>query len=823
MSRGDILRDLGLKKKDRGSLEGTLDQLSSEGKILQLRGGTFGLVDNLKLLRGVLQIQRSGVGFVLPEDKKRADIFISPAHFGEAWNGDRVMVALLPNRGGRREEGRIVRVLERRSTRFTVRASASVGQGVFLCLPTDPRQHIRVMAQAGELADEVRLGDILQVEISEKIEKDIWNAQVLKVIGPENEAAVQESLVKINHSVPTDFPDPVTREAEALPELPDPSDFSTPSMRRDMRDQDFVTIDGAKARDFDDAILVRREGRGWRLWVAIADVSHYVRPGSALDTEARTRGNSYYFPQSVEPMFPEALSNGLCSLNPDVPRLAMVAEVFFDAQGIPGKSAFYPAVIESKARLTYAQVNRALFVDDPEVREPEREKIAHVLPMLEESERLARKLFDRRRSRGSLDFDLPEPEILFNLYGETVDIRPRVRNFAHQLIEEFMIAANEAVARFLTEKEMPCMYRIHPSPDEDKLRSLVRLLGTTNLADRLPARLAAWPAGKDLDPSPQDVQGLLNLAEGTDLEFMVGRLVLRTMMQAKYQPEHEGHYGLASECYCHFTSPIRRYADLVVHRSLKIAIGAEPAGERTGSGVPKSLRGLDRVAEELSVLERRAMDAEREILKRLTIIYLYDHMGEEFEGVINSMVDFGFWVEINEGMAEGMVRVSTLNDDYYGYIPERQELLGERTGNRFRLGQKVRVRLVDVNLAQLEVNFELVREDDEEDMEKRPRRSGRSRKPRTEGAAERSGRSSRNNRQKQSHSSDDSAPVRKKRRKNTSETADAENGSRQKAKKISPSKGSVKTASAPAGDKPVRRKRKKPAGGKPKAEKKSEA
>ena len=643
-------------------------------------------------MTGRLEIQRSGVGFVILEDKRRKDIFISPSNLGDAWHGDRVAVALLPGSESRRQSGRIARVLERKQILLPVRV-ARLHAGSVLCQPTDPNQRISVVVDRDALPAKPRPGDVLLVKPIEQIEHNLWLAELDHAVGREDDPAVQENLVKLGKGVPTVFPVDTLAEAERLPESPDASDWAG---RRDLRDLDFVTIDGATARDFDDAIYVEEEPHGYRLWVGIADVSHYVHPMSALDREARERGNSYYFPKSVEPMFPQRLSNGLCSLNPNVPRLAMVAEICFTNDGVvcTNDVAIYAAVIQSKARLTYSQVNRAVILLD----EAERANIVPVLPMLERAERLARKLHTLRAERGSLDFDLPEPEIHFNLDGETVDIRPKVRHFGHQIIEEFMIAANEAVARFLTERDLPCLYRVHPAPDPDKLAALFKTLAATDLASSLPQK-------SDQSASPLGLQRLLAAAEGTGQEYLVSRLLLRSMMQAKYAPELAGHYGLASSCYCHFTSPIRRYADLIVHRSLKVAL-AEQAPE-SGQAPPPRPKGLKKLGDHLCERERTAMDAEREILKRITVLFLQDKLGEEYTGVISGLSDFGFWVELKEVMAEGLVRLSSLHDDYYVLQPSRQELRGERTGATHRLGQTVSVRLTDVNLSRLEVNLEL--------------------------------------------------------------------------------------------------------------------
>ena len=685
LSEKDLQREIGLPNALKQDLHEVLKALEAEGKLIRVQKG-WGLVESMRLITGVLEISRSGVGYVLPDDKRRKDIFIHPKDIGDAWHGDRVVAAITRERKEKNHEGRVARIIERGVKTLPCRVVKRMAQDLFLCRPTDTRHGMSFMVDylpPDAQSPEPRVDDILNVAVGEKLEYKLYSGKGLDLLGAQGDVAVQERLVKLNHGIPGPFPDKALRQAETLPEAPGEADFAG---RKDLRDMEFVTIDGAKARDFDDAICVKKRGRGYTLWVAIADVSHYVPEGSALDKEALERGNSYYFPQSVEPMLPERLSNGLCSLNPAVPRLAMVAEIDFSAKGIPGRTDFYPAVIESKARLTYAQVNRGLLLGD----EAERQSMAKVLPMLTTAETLARAINAVRADRGSLDFDLPEPEILFNFQGEAQDIRPKVRHFGHQIVEEFMIAANEAVARFLTEKGAPVLYRVHPEPDPTKLEALFALLGRTDLATKLPAK-----------PGAGDLAGVLRDVSGSDLDFLVSRLALRTMMQASYSPKNDGHFGLASTCYCHFTSPIRRYADLVVHRSLKRAI--------TGQAFPeKGSARLQKVAEYISRRERVAMEAEREILKRVTVLFLSDKVGRQFTGVIGSLADFGFWVELKEVMAEGMVRLSSLSDDYYTFLPERHELLGERTGRRFRLGQSVCVELTGVDMGRLSVDLGLV-------------------------------------------------------------------------------------------------------------------
>jgi ribonuclease R len=679
LSLREIENGLDLNKKETFILRDLLKSLTEKGLILKTRK-TWCLVDELPVQKAVLEVQRSGVGFAIPFDKRRKDIFIHPRNFHDAWHGDTILVATLPGKKGKSPEGRVVRIVERASKLLPVKVIKPMGPGLFLARPADPRLDFSLVLEAGK--DALSKDTMVIAEPLEQMETNLWSARMIRIMGHEHDLSVQEEIVKLNHKVPTVFPAGALKEAANLPGEPGKKDFQG---RRDLRNKMFVTIDGAQAKDFDDAICVEQEGKGFILYVAIADVSHYVHPGSKLDQEALSRGNSYYFPLSVEPMFPQSLSNGLCSLNPGVPRLVMTAQMHFNSNGIRTKASFYPGIIKSKKRLTYSQVNEALYLQNSEVEK----ELEQVLPMLKKADFLARQFLEIRRKRGSIDFDLPEPEVLLNILDGGLEIKARTRNFAHQIIEEFMLAANEAVASFLQEKESLFLFRVHPPADKDKLDSLFKILSNTDLGPKLP---------KERDP--RSLQKLIDVSREYDLEFLVSRLVLRSMMQARYSPDNEGHFGLASESYCHFTSPIRRYADLVVHRSLKGALGA---------GVMTNIRHktMKNIADSLSSLERVAMKAEREILKRATIIFLREKIGQSFTGVISSLADFGFWVELEDVLAEGMVRLSTIHDDYYLFRPEKQDLLGKRTGKRFYLGQKVLVELQEVNLDRLEVDFVL--------------------------------------------------------------------------------------------------------------------
>jgi ribonuclease R len=661
--------DVSLKKV----IKSTLAQMVEAGEIAQM-GKSYGLLDTLPRMTGTLDVRRSGVGYLISEDRRQKDLFIHPSKFGGAWPGDKVVAVVDTSRRKDAPEGRVIEILERAAKELLVRVSRRIDQGSHFCHPTDSRMPFYAVVDTSGIPDADK-GDILSVRPEEEQEKGLWRCTALRRLGEEHDLATQELLVKTSYSIPEEFPAAVVRQAEALPAQPTPDDWAG---RNDLRQLALVTIDGETAKDFDDAVYVERQENGYRLMVAIADVAHYVPEGSALDAEALARGNSYYFPLSVEPMFPEALSNGLCSLRPHVPRLAMVVDTPYSLDGEAGPPRLYNAVIESRARLTYNQVQAALDGEPDQFTTP-------LLPMLRDAEELAKVFMRRRKERGCLDFDIPEAQV--RMVEDIVSVHAGTRLFSHRLIEEFMIAANERVAEYLGARERVFPYRIHPRPDEKKLETLRKMLSHTSLVDRLP---------KELDQ--KGLQQLTHAADGTDIEFLVNRLVLRTMMQAQYSPDNDGHYGLASEAYCHFTSPIRRYADLLVHRSLKRLL----AGETETMGMDD----VQGICEGINVLERKAMEAEREIQKRSAILALEGRIGEEMRGVISGVADFGFWVELLDMPVDGLVRLATL-DDYYVFDPERQDILGQRTGKTFAMGQTLTVILEAVSLERVEINFTL--------------------------------------------------------------------------------------------------------------------
>lgn len=708
-----LLRVTGLPRRVKKELEKSLNALAAQGRLARLRGGLWVRPDKLAGVVGRYQALRSGGGFVTPLAVSEAtgapgarvtggrDIFIHPLHSHEAWHQDLVRVVPAPassrfGRGrGPTPEGRIVEILERPQKEIPVHLHSRTGRTLF-CRPADSRLTVAFSVALPHDSAVPEQGALLLVAPEERLAPDLWRARLLGAYGREDDADVQETLVKLNHQTPRDFPPAVLAEAAALPQTPTQADMDE---REDLRALPLVTIDGADARDFDDAVQVERKGAGWLLRVAIADVSHYVRPApgkgrAGLDGEALERGNSWYFPRSVEPMLPPALSNGLCSLNPDEDRLAVLVEIPFSAAGQPGKARFALCVMRSAARLTYDQVRACLLDHDAEALARLREKPrgGEVLAMLEEAFRLYAVLRTARQKRGSLDFDLPEPDYSFDAAGRVRHIGFRRRHDAHRLIEEYMIAANEAVARHLRDAGLPFLYRVHPRPDPERLESLFDSLAATAL-ESLPAGVHS---GGKADAAA--MRGILAAAQGTEQEFLVNRLCLRAMPQARYQPENEGHFGLASQAYCHFTSPIRRYADLLVHRALKASLG------RAAGPLPAGHKLL-RMGDRLNRLERASMECEREMARRLGCLALRNREGERFSGIIAGVTDFGLFVELTSMPVEGMIRVEDLGDDWYELDSRNHSLVGLRSGLCWRLGQRLEVRLAEVHMGRLEIRL----------------------------------------------------------------------------------------------------------------------
>ena len=676
----EILRRLGLGKEERREAREYLRDLADAGKVVRIRGNRYGLPSKMNLVVGRVKSHPDGYGFVLPEKEGEEDIFISPRNLKEAMNGDRV-VARIESIRKKGKEGSVIRILERKTHKVVGKFMR--GKNYCYIIPEDERMLQEIFIPEGE-TKRARLNQIVVAEITQyPTERVRPVGRITHILGYPDDPEIEPQIIIHKYDLPHRFTSGALKEAQDLSPEPSHGEYRD---RVDLRGIPTFTIDGENARDFDDAVSIEREKDGGaKLYVSISDVSHYVREGTSLDEEAYLRGTSVYFPDRAIPMFPPELSNEICCLHPGVDRLTLTVELRYDEKG-EGKSVqFYPSVIRSDERLTYTLVRKILVDGDPEVRE----KFERLLPSLELMADLCQELRRRRTERGAIDFDLPEPEVMLNLQGGTEDIIRAERNLAHQIIEEFMIAANEAVARFMEEKGVPFIYRIHEPPKKeaiDEFRSFISHLG--------------YRMRKDTDQSPKELQKVLFDVKGKPEERMVNQILLRSMKWARYSAKNLGHFGLASDAYTHFTSPIRRYPDLIVHRLLKRVMSKME--------VQIAEEILANKADHLSDRERVAMEAEREIVDRYRVRFMRERIGEEFEGIISGVTAFGFFVELKDIFVEGLVRVTSLPDDYYQYHEKQYCLVGERTHKTFRIGDQVKVRVDRVDVERRHIDFGLL-------------------------------------------------------------------------------------------------------------------
>jgi ribonuclease R len=682
----EIHRRAGFPGDDLQQVIDSLRELCRRGRLVRLKKNHHALPDRQNLVTGRIHAHPDGYGFLIPDDKAADDLYINRREMRRLMHGDRVMARNERKpRGG--SEAHIVQVLERAQKRLVGTYNEIDRQGYLI--PMDARIAPVRVHTAGKKPDE---GKVIAAEISRYgTAMSAPEAHVVSIIGDPDDPQVQAQSILFRYGLSAGFPAEVHQEIGKISYAIAPEEIAE---RTDLRGLPIVTIDGENARDFDDAVYVRRQGAGYELYVSIADVAAYVAAGSALDQEAYARATSVYFPDRAIPMLPEALSNGICSLNPHEDRLTKTACIEFDAKGHVIRSRFFDSVIRSQERMTYTAVRRILVDRDAEVLERYKELIDEFNLM----EELALLIYAQRKARGNLDFDLPEAEIILDLQGLPENIVRAERNIAHRIIEEFMIAANEAVARQLTEKNLPLLYRVHEGPDHEALEALAPFL--LSLGYRLPL--------KQEKISPLEFQRLLESARGKPEERVLNRVLLRSMKQAVYQPENIGHFGLASACYTHFTSPIRRYPDLVVHRMFDRAL----RGDKLKPNEREDLvRYLQEAGKHTSERERHAMDAEREMVALKKAQFMMNKLGEEFTGFITTLANFGFFVELDDYFIEGLVKLSSLTDDDYDYYEKEYVIKGRRHGKKFRLGDNVRVKVVRINAFRSEIDFALIQPD----------------------------------------------------------------------------------------------------------------
>ncbi|MDI5996401.1 ribonuclease R [Pseudomonas sp. MDMC216] len=710
-SREQLVEEFGLHTDDQlEALRRRLRAMERDGQLIYTRRGTYAPVDKLDLICGRISGHRDGFGFLVPDDGSD-DLFLSPAQMRLVFDRDRALVRVAGfDRRGRREGG-IVEVIERAHESIVGRYYEENGIGFVVA--DNPKIQQEVLVTPGRTAG-ARIGQFVEIKITH------WPTQrfqpqgdIVEVIGNYMAPGMEIDVALRSYDIPHVWPEAVVKEARKLkPEVEE----KDKEKRIDLRHLPFVTIDGEDARDFDDAVYCEKNSSrwklfsgGWKLYVAIADVSHYVKVGSALDAEAVERGNSVYFPERVVPMLPEELSNGLCSLNPHVDRLAMVCEMTMSKSGQMVDYKFYEAVIHSHARLTYNKVS--LMLEDPKSSEGKslRSEYKEVLPHLNQLYALYQVLVAARHERGAIDFETQETRIIFGEGRKIAEIRPTQRNDAHKLIEECMLAANVATARFMQDHEIPSLYRVHDGPPPERLEKLKAFLGELGLS---------LQRGKSKDgPSPKDYQRLLESIRERPDYHLIQTVMLRSLSQAVYSAQNEGHFGLNYEAYTHFTSPIRRYPDLLVHRAIRSVVRSKRDTkhvERAGAAVMPKARiypydeaTLEKLGEQCSMTERRADEATRDVVNWLKCEFMQDRVGETFAGVITAVTGFGIFVELRDIYVEGLVHVTALPADYYHFDPVHHRLSGERSGRSFRLGDSVEVKVMRVDLDERKIDFEL--------------------------------------------------------------------------------------------------------------------
>lgn len=660
--------------------------LEDKGLIVRTRSDRYGIPEKMNLIKGKISAHAKGFAFLLPEDTSLSDVFIPPNELNTAMNGDVVMVRLNSQSSGSRQEGTVIRILERaiqkvvgtytetRNFGFVIPDDKKITSDIFI-----PKNGKNGAAEGHKVV--VKLTSYPEGRMNAE-------GEIETILGHKNDPGIDILSVIHKHGLPGEFPAEAMEQASSTPDTIDEKDLKD---RRDLRDQVIVTIDGADAKDLDDAVTVTKlEDGSYKLGVHIADVSHYVTENSPIDKEALERGTSVYLVDRVIPMIPHRLSNGICSLNPKVDRLTLSCEMTINSQGQVTEHQIFQSVIKTTERMTYSDVNKILVDDDEEMKQ----KYEPLVPMFKDMERLAQILRDKRMNRGAVDFDFKEAKVLVDDEGAVKDVVIRERSVAEKLIEEFMLVANETVAEHFHWMNVPFIYRIHEEPNAEKLQKFLEFVTTFGYVVK----------GTAGNIHPRALQSILDAVRDRPEETVISTVMLRSMKQAKYDPQSLGHFGLSTEFYTHFTSPIRRYPDLIVHRLIRTYLINGKVNEATQE---KWAERLPDIAEHTSTMERRAVDAERETDDLKKAEYMLDKIGEEFDGMISSVTNFGMFVELPNTI-EGLVHVSFMTDDYYRFDEQHFAMIGERTGNVFRIGDEITVKVVDVNKDERNIDFEIV-------------------------------------------------------------------------------------------------------------------
>lgn len=661
-----------------------LRAMERDGQLYFNKFKCYALIDEAGLTKGKVIGHRDGFGFLEVEGESK-DWFIAKHQMNMVLHGDVVLAKGTKRGSGSKCDARIIKVLT--NERAPIVGRYFVEHGVAVVVAEDPRITQDIMILPGN-ENGARHNQMVQVKITQNPSRNM-NAvgKVVDVLGEHLAPGMEIEVALRNHDIPHVWPEEVDAQVAHLGEFVEDADKQG---RVDLRDLSLVTIDGEDARDFDDAVYCEpKKSGGWRLWVAIADVSHYVGMNTPLNKEAIARGNSVYFPEQVIPMLPKVLSNGLCSLNPKVDRLCMVAEMTVSAAGKLSGYKFYEAVMNSHARLTYTKVNAILQND-----EKLRDEYAAVVPHLTDLQQMYMALKSARQERGAIEFETLETRFVFNAHRKIESIVPVIRNDAHKLIEECMILANVSAAKLLEKHEASALYRVHDEPDSEKLGNFTQFLTELGIQSTLGD-----------EPTPKEItQILAKLGERPEAE-LIQTMLLRSMKQAVYQPDNIGHFGLALSAYAHFTSPIRRYPDLVVHRAIKAVLKAQ--GQQTSGAYAYTDDEVDQLGEQCSTTERRADDATREVADWLKCEFMQDHVGDEFNGVISSVTNFGLFIRLDDLQIDGLIHVTNLGDEFFAHDAAKHCLIGEHSHTVYRLGDKVTVQVASVSLDDRRINLVL--------------------------------------------------------------------------------------------------------------------